>query len=124
MELENLLDGLMQEVRKVVTTTTMIGQPLKVGTTHMVPLVKLSIGFGTALSQANGTTAGRDGKLEAGGAGGSISVEPRAFVIAGGDGLPHLVSLRRGKHGVLQKALELRQRPERPAVEAGKPSEE
>ena len=34
-------------------------------------------------------------------------VTPKAFVVVGADGVPQLVTLRDGKHGEVQKAIEL-----------------
>lgn len=115
MELKNLLGNLMSEVRKVSDAATMIGEPLQIGNTHMVPLLRVTIGFGTGVTSASGSgSKGRDGQGAAGGAGGGMIVEPRAFVMVGGDGIPQLVALKDGKYGVVQKALELRQDDKKP----------
>lgn len=108
MELKNLLENLMGELEKVAQTQNLVGKkPLKLGNTSMVPLCRLTMGFGTAASDASGKSTERDGALEGAGAGGALSVEPRAFVVVGKDGIPQLLSLRKGKHIVLQRAIEL-----------------
>lgn len=107
MDLENLLSGLMADMRKVTDTATMIGEPLKVGTSHMVPLLGVAIGFGTASTDASGSGERRGGNVEGGGGGGSMAVTPRAFVVVGADGVPQLVALKKGKYGRVQPALEL-----------------
>lgn len=108
MDLNELLNGLMTEVRKVSDTASMIGEPLKIGSSHMVPLLSVTIGFGTATTDLSGTGERRGGRAEGGGAGGGMVVEPRAFVVVGGDGVPHLIALKNGKTGVVQRAIELR----------------
>lgn len=109
MDLNDLLSGLMTEVKKVSNTASMIGEPLQIGGSHMVPLLRLTMGFGTGLTSASGSGDEKsDGRVEGGGAGGGMLVEPRAFVVVGADGIPHMVALKNGKQGVIQKALELK----------------
>jgi uncharacterized spore protein YtfJ len=111
MDLNELLTGLMADMRKVSDTASMIGEPLKVGSSHMVPLLNVTIGFGTAATDLSGSGEKRGGRIEGGGAGGTMVVTPRAFVVVGGDGIPQLVALKDGKYGEVQKSLELEQLP-------------
>jgi len=106
-DLDDLLTGLMSDMRKVTDTTSMIGKPVKLGTSHMVPLLSVTIGFGTAATDLSGSGESRGASLEGGGAGGTMVVAPKAFVVVGDDGVPQLVTLRDGKHGEVQKAIEL-----------------
>ena len=112
MDLIDLLNGLMTDMRKVSDTASMIGEPLKVESSHMVPLLSVTIGFGTASTDLSGSGEKRGGRIEGGGAGGTMVVTPRAFVVVGGDGIPQLVALKDGKYGELHKAIELAQLPE------------
>jgi uncharacterized spore protein YtfJ len=107
MELKSLVDELMQELHKVSRSSTLVGKPIVLGKSRMVPLCKLTLGFGTGVSDASGAGAGRGGALEAAGAGGALAVEPRAFVVIGPDGVPRMLSMRRGGRAVLQHAVEL-----------------
>ncbi len=34
-------------------------------------------------------------------------VEPKAFVVVGEDGVPHLLALEGGKHGVVRRGVEI-----------------
>jgi len=107
MDLNDLLNGLMTDMRKVSDTATTIGEPLKIGTSHMAPLLSVTIGFGTASADLSGTGARRGGRVDGGGAGGTMVVTPRAFVVVGPDGIPQLIALKDGKYGTLQAAVEL-----------------
>lgn len=109
MDLNDLLSGLMADMRNVSDTASMIGKPLKIGTSHMVPLLGVTIGFGTATTDLSGNNERRGGRIEGGGAGGTMVVTPRAFVVVGGDGIPQLVTLKDGKYGEVQTSLELTQ---------------
>ena len=112
MDLNDLLTGLMTDMRKVSDTATTIGKPLKVGTSHMAPLLSVTIGFGTASADLSGNGARRGGRVDGGGAGGTMVVTPRAFVVVGPDGIPQLIALKDGKYGTLQEAVELPGLPE------------
>jgi uncharacterized spore protein YtfJ len=107
MDLNDLLNGLMVDMRKVSDTATMVGKPLKLGSAHMVPLLSVTIGFGTATTDLSGSGERRGGRVDGGGAGGTMVVTPRAFVVVGNDGSPQLIALKEGKYGHLQTALEL-----------------
>ena len=108
MHLKDLLDDLMKELHKVSRTSALVGAPLNMGDVQLVPLSRLTMGFGTGTSDAAGKALGRGGALEGAGAGGALSVEPRAFVVVGPDGVPQMLSMRRGKRAVLQHAVEVR----------------
>ncbi|HEX3850507.1 MAG TPA: hypothetical protein VHW01_06040, partial [Polyangiaceae bacterium] len=49
-----------------------------------------------------------------GGAGGAIVVEPRAFVVVGEDGVPHMLALHRGKTAVVRRGVEILPGPSTP----------
>jgi uncharacterized spore protein YtfJ len=123
MDLTDLLNGLMTDMRKVSDTASMIGAPVKVGSSHVVPLLGVTIGFGTATTDVSGNGERRGGRLEGGGAGGTMVVAPRAFVVVGGDGIPQLVTLKDGKYGEVQAAIELPQAGPAPAALAGESPE-
>jgi uncharacterized spore protein YtfJ len=119
MELKTLLDDLMAELKKVSRTSAMVGKPFALGNSHLVPLCKLTMGFGTATTDAAGNYVGRDGTVEGAGAGGALAVEPRAFVVIGPDGVPQMLSMRRGKRAVLNRPVELRPQADDPALGEG-----
>jgi uncharacterized spore protein YtfJ len=108
MNLKDLLDDLMKELHKVSRTSGLVGEPLEMGDVQLVPLCRLTLGFGTGTTDAAGNAAGRGGALEGAGAGGALAVEPRAFVVIGPDGVPQMLSMRRGGRAVLQQAVEVR----------------
>jgi uncharacterized spore protein YtfJ len=109
MDLNVLLDGLMTDMRAVSDTATMVGKPLQLGSSHMVPLLSVTIGFGTATTDLSGSGERRGGRVDGGGAGGTMVVTPRAFVVVGNDGAPQLIALKDGKYGTVQQAIELAQ---------------
>jgi uncharacterized spore protein YtfJ len=76
------------------------------GNAHLLPLSRVSIGFGTGTSDISGSGDKRGANFEAGGAAGGVTVEPRAFVVVASDGVPQLLSMRKGT-ATLQQAVEI-----------------
>jgi uncharacterized spore protein YtfJ len=110
MEVKNLVKGLLAELNKVSKSDAVVGGVRDAGKAKMVPLSRVSIGFGAGLGGVGGKAdrpAQGGGKAEAGGAGGAIVVEPRAFVVVGEDGLVHMLALNQGKHAVVRRGVEI-----------------
>lgn len=106
MELNSLLKGLLGELQKIARSESVVGKPLRFGDAHLVPLSRVSVGFGTGTSDASGSGGVRDGSFEVGGAAGGAIVEPRAFVVVASDGVPQLLTMKRGGASI-QHAVEL-----------------
>ena len=95
MSVEDLIKTMMQEFRQIVKTETVIGEPMVVGETVIVPVSKISFGFG-----AGGNRGDRGS-----GTGGGGSVEPVAFIVIR-DGKAQLLPLQEGDMS-FRKLLEL-----------------
>jgi uncharacterized spore protein YtfJ len=111
MDLNNLVKGLLAELEKVSKSDAVVGTVRDAGRAKVLPLSKISIGFGSATAELGGKTKreGREGDagLEGGGVGGAIMVEPKAFVVVGEDGVPHMLALKRGKTAVVRHGVEI-----------------
>jgi uncharacterized spore protein YtfJ len=119
MDLKELVTELLSELGKVSRSDAVVGVVRDAGKAKVLPLSRVSIGFGTATGEVGGKTQ-HDGPAGAGaaggGAGGAIVVEPRAFVVVAEDGTPHLLALERGKAAVIRTGVEIL--PEKPAPAA------
>ena len=119
MDLKELVTELLSELGKVSRSDAVVGVVRDAGKAKVLPLSRVSIGFGTATGEVGGKSQ-QDGPAGAGaaggGAGGAIVVEPRAFVVVGEDGTPHLLALERGKAAVIRTGVEIL--PEKPAPAA------
>jgi uncharacterized spore protein YtfJ len=111
MDLNDLVKGLLTELNKVSKSDAVVGTVRDAGRAKVVPLSKVSIAFGAGLAGMGGKTVreGRagDAGVEGGGAGGALLVEPKAFVVVGEDGVPHMLALKHGKHAVLRHGIEI-----------------
>ena len=87
MPIDELIKTMMQEFRQMVKTETVVGEPVDVGGTVIVPVSKISFGFG-----AGGGKKAAKGDGGSGTAGGG-SVEPVAFIVIR-DGKAQLMALQ------------------------------
>lgn len=105
------MQELLDELGKVAKADSVVGGVRDAGKAKVLPLAKISIGFGTAVGSLDGkakTGADESGAgAQAGGAGGAVVVEPRAFVVVGEDGVPHMLALAGGKQAVVRRGVKI-----------------
>ena len=83
MVIEDLAKTVLDELRETVKTETVIGNPIHVDDTTIIPVSKVSIGF--AAGGGEGDDPGTKKKGFGRGTGGGASVEPIGFVVIKGD---------------------------------------
>ena len=96
MGIDNIASVILEKLRGIAQTDTVIGKPIIVDNTTLIPVSKVSVGFGL------GSNAG---KSELTGSGGGVSVEPIAFIVVN-DGNTRIMSLTR-ERDVFGKAIDL-----------------
>ena len=74
-ECENLLKATIIELEKLLTSKTVVGEPVTSEGMTVVPLLSVSFGFG------GGATSGKDESAQAGGAGGGFKMKPVAVIV-------------------------------------------
>jgi uncharacterized spore protein YtfJ len=80
---ENLLKTLLGEIEKVLTTKTVVGEPINIEGTTIIPLISIGFGFG------GGGGAGKSKAADEGsgnGLGGGGGAKPVAVIIVSKDG--------------------------------------
>jgi len=108
MELDDLVSSLMKQLYKVSSSESVVGKPMTFADSAVVPLCKISVGFGTGSGDVSGeATEKGGGNVDVGGAGGALTVEPCAFVVVGKDGHSQMLSVRRGARAILQRAIDI-----------------
>jgi uncharacterized spore protein YtfJ len=111
VDLKHLVQELLEELGKVAKADSVVGGVRDAGKAKVLPLAKISIGFGTAIGSLDGKAkqgADESGAgAQAGGAGGAVVVEPRAFVVVGEDGVPHMLALANGKQAVVRRGVQI-----------------
>ena len=83
--LPNMLNDTISKIREMVDTNNVIGQPITVGDVTIIPVSKVSVGFGGGGSDHTKTPAPKDMPF-GGGVGGGVKVTPICFLIVGKDG--------------------------------------
>ena len=99
---EQLFARTVDEIEKMLNTKTVVGEPMTVDGTTIIPLVSVGFGFG-----AGGGT-GKDPKKgagEGGGTGGGGGVKPVAVIVVGPDGV-RVESIKGATASVLDKAID------------------
>ncbi len=77
MKFNDTLATLLDKVKAIAKTETVVGDPIVVNDTTLIPISKISVGFATA-----GREHGADDRKSGGdGAGGGISITPIAVVV-------------------------------------------
>ena len=99
MSVEDLIKTMMQEFRQITKAETVVGEPITAGGTVVVPVSKVSLGFGAGGGGAD--KADGSGSGTAGGA----SVEPVAFVVIK-DGKAQILPIAE-KEGSLKGLLDM-----------------
>jgi len=85
MDVENLLKTTLAEIEKMLTTRTVVGEPIEVAGNTLIPLV--SVGFGFGGGGGEGEDPKKSGAKGTGaGSGGGGGIRPVALVIADRDG--------------------------------------
>lgn len=79
MVIETLVKTVLTELKKLSSTETIIGEPIKVNDITVVPVSKVSIGFGAG----GGIKNTKEGEGEA--TGGGVTIEPVAILVIRGD---------------------------------------
>jgi uncharacterized spore protein YtfJ len=87
--IESLIERVMGELHRIVQTETVVGEPVKAGELTLIPVSRISFGFGAG---------GQEGKGRSG-TGGGATVEPIAFVVVDGEGRAQILTLREKEGG-------------------------
>jgi uncharacterized spore protein YtfJ len=101
---ENLLKTTLGEIERLLTTKTVVGEPIEVEGNTIIPLISIGFGFG-----AGGGTGKEAKKVEAegygGGSGGGGGIRPVAIVVVDKNGV-RLETIKKGAASVVEKAGE------------------
>ena len=82
MNIAELIKNTLKEAQELMTSKTVVGEPIRTDTHTVIPVSKVMFGFGGGGSEGN-----EKGKVGNGqGVVGGWSIEPVAFVVVGDDG--------------------------------------
>ena len=82
MNISELIKNTLSEAQDLMTSRTVVGEPIKTDTHTVIPVSRVTFGFGGGGGEGIEKNARSSGQ----GVGGGWSIEPVAFVIVGEDG--------------------------------------
>jgi uncharacterized spore protein YtfJ len=82
---EALIERVMGELHRIVQTRTVVGEPVEAGDLTLIPVSKITFGFGAGGGESDKAHSGT---------GGGATVEPIAFVVVDGNGKAQILTLR------------------------------
>jgi len=100
--IENLFDKAVAEIERMLNTKTVVGEPITIEGTTLIPLVSVGFGFGVGAGQGNEPDKGSG---RGGGTGGGGGVKPVALIIINEDGV-RVEPIKSGTASMLEKVAE------------------
>jgi uncharacterized spore protein YtfJ len=94
-----ILKSIVGELREIARSETIVGKPITIGDKTIVPVVKLTVGFGAGGGQGESENSGSG---FGGGGGGGVKMEPAAFIIIDKDGIRLLPAKKGSWEGVIE----------------------
>ncbi len=83
-----ILDSLMKNLKEILSTESIIGEPIQVGKTTIIPVMKVYVGFGAGggagspVKGDSGSSNGAKGMMgSGGGGGGGLAITPVGFLV-------------------------------------------
>jgi len=83
---ENLVKTTLGEIEKMLSTKTVVGEPITIEGVTLIPLISVGFGFGAGGGEGRGE-ARQKGEGAGGGTGGGVGVRPIAMVIIDKEGV-------------------------------------
>ena len=80
-----ILDSLMRNLREILRTESIVGEPIQVGKMTILPVIKVAVGFGAGGGAGTPDKAAANGaksmQASGGGGGGGLSITPVGFLV-------------------------------------------
>jgi len=98
-EVETLLKATIAEMERLLTSKTVIGEPITAGESTVVPLLSVGAGFGA------GAGSGKGDEGASGGAGGGFGIKPVAVIIIEKD-MVRVEPVRKGSGSLIEQLVD------------------
>jgi len=99
---DSLFNKAIGEIERMLNTKTVVGEPIKIESTTLIPLVSVGFGFGAGGGEG---TEPQKGRGHGGGTGGGGGIRPVALVIIDKDQI-RVEPIKSGTASVLEKVAE------------------
>ena len=104
MDVEKLVKASADEIQKLLSSTSVMGEPKTVEGVTLIPLVSTGFMFGAGGGTGKGDTPAR-GEGEGGGTGGGVGIKPVAVVIIDKSGV-RVEAMKGGLASAIEKVAE------------------
>jgi len=85
-DIENMVKTTLSQIERVLSSKTVVGEPITVGETTLIPLLSMGFGFGAAGGAGKGDAKQGNEGLK-GGTGGAGGMRPIAIIVIDKDGV-------------------------------------
>lgn len=102
-DIEGLFGKAIAEIERLLSTKTVVGEPITVDGNTLIPLVSVGFGFGVGSGEGNDP---KKGAGSGGGTGGGGGVKPVALVVVNKDGV-RLETVKGGTATLLEKVADV-----------------
>jgi uncharacterized spore protein YtfJ len=100
-DIERLVTSTLGEIEKVLGSKTVVGEPITVGESTLIPLISVGFGFGLGAGSGKGE-AKQKGEGAGGGGGAGGGIKPIAVIIVDKDGA-RIEPIKGGMASALEK---------------------
>ena len=107
-DVENLVKTSLAEIERLLSTKTVVGEPMTFEGTTIIPLVSIGFGFGAGGGYGKGERESKGeekGEGTGGGTGGGGGIKPVAVIVINEDGV-RIESVKGGTASILEKVGE------------------
>jgi uncharacterized spore protein YtfJ len=104
MEVEKLVKATVDEIQKLLGSTSVMGEPKTIEGVTLIPLVSTGFAFGAGGGTGKADTLGK-GEGEGGGTGGGVGIRPIAVVIMDKSGV-RVEAMKGGLASAVEKVAE------------------
>ncbi|MBM4247666.1 MAG: hypothetical protein FJ148_28415 [Deltaproteobacteria bacterium] len=107
MDVAKLITALLSGMKEISVSETVVGAPIRSGSSTIIPVNKVTLGFGTGAAGTRPAPAAHANGLESTAVGGGLTVDPQAFIVVNGEGQAQLLSLKDSRGATVLRAIEL-----------------
>ena len=102
-----LMESTIQKIREAVDANTMVGTPIEAGDVTLIPVSKISLGFGTGGTEIGGKNTRALGENPFGGGGGAgMKITPVCFLVVT-DGMVKVLSMEAPPANSIDRAIDM-----------------
>jgi len=107
MDVSKLITALLSGMKEISVSETVVGAPIRSAGSTIIPVNKVTLGFGTGAASTRSGASTKANGLESSAVGGGLTVDPQAFIVVNAEGQAQLLSLKDSRGATVLRAFEL-----------------